>query len=111
MPDKNFINQIENKHAAKYISNLPSKPRVSLSKVLPYSNLLAIDLIEKMLEIDPKQRITAEEALKHPYFTDIYYPEEIIKAEKKFEFNFENLDNLTLGQLENLIRKSNKLGK
>lgn len=29
--------------------------------------LLAIDLLEKMLDIDPKKRITAADALAHPY--------------------------------------------
>lgn len=30
----------------------------------------AIDLLKKMLEIDPRKRITPEQALKHPYITD-----------------------------------------
>lgn len=31
---------------------------------------LLLDLIDKLLEIDPCERITAEEALQHPYFGD-----------------------------------------
>jgi len=31
----------------------------------------AIDLIKKMLEYDPEKRISAEEALKHPWFTQM----------------------------------------
>ena len=34
----------------------------------------AIDLIARMLEYNPKRRITAEEALKHAYFTEAPLP-------------------------------------
>jgi|688.fasta_scaffold239343_1 serine/threonine protein kinase len=30
-----------------------------------------IEIIEKMLEINPKKRITCTEILKHPYFKEI----------------------------------------
>jgi len=34
--------------------------------------LLAIDLLSKMLTFDPTQRITAAEALEHPFLQDFH---------------------------------------
>ena len=33
------------------------------------------DLIDKMLTLDPKKRLSAEQALQHPFFTDTSLPE------------------------------------
>lgn len=33
-----------------------------------------LDLLYKMLEYDPTQRISAVQALKHPYFADLKLP-------------------------------------
>jgi len=51
-------------------NNFPySRPR-SLSEILPELDGDAKDLLEKMLRFDPKRRITAAEALAHPYFSE-----------------------------------------
>jgi cell division cycle 2-like protein len=36
----------------------------------PYLTESGLDLLSKLLTFDPKQRITAEEALRHPYFVE-----------------------------------------
>jgi len=47
----------------------------------------AIDLLEKLLKFDPSERITAADALKHPYFSEYhdYMDEDFSEAEKKFD--------------------------
>ena len=38
----------------------------------------ALDLIRKMLVFNPKNRLTVEEALRHPYLKDFHVPQEEI---------------------------------
>lgn len=54
-----------------YSSTFPKFKKKNLQDLMPDADPLAIDLIEKMLIYDPSRRITAKEALKHPYFADI----------------------------------------
>jgi len=42
-----------------------------LSNLLGHASPESIDLIEKMLEYNPQDRITCEEALKHPFFSSM----------------------------------------
>lgn len=46
-------------------------PKKNLADVVKGADPRAIDLIEKMLTYDPARRITAKEALSHPYFDDL----------------------------------------
>ncbi len=39
-------------------------------------NLLALDLLKKLLIFDPNKRITIEEALKHPFLEALHCPED-----------------------------------
>ncbi len=46
------------------------RPR-PLSEVAPTLDPLGLDLLSRMLVYDPAQRVTAREALTHPYFADL----------------------------------------
>ena len=52
---------------------------------------MGIDLLEKMLKYDPDERITAEDALKHPYMAEYHFPDDepTTIPVSQFDFDFE----------------------
>ncbi|KAG8001270.1 Mitogen-activated protein kinase 6 [Nibea albiflora] len=57
-----------------FIRNDMSKPHTPLAKLLPDVSPQALDFLEKILTFNPMDRLTAEEALAHPYMADYSFP-------------------------------------
>ncbi|PPQ63706.1 hypothetical protein CVT24_004286, partial [Panaeolus cyanescens] len=51
------------------IKQYPRYAKMPFQQVLPKASPQAIDLLERLLKFDPAERISAAEALMHPYFT------------------------------------------
>ncbi|VFQ84684.1 unnamed protein product [Cuscuta campestris] len=54
-----------------YKSSFPKWPPKDLATIVPNLDACGIDLLRKMLNLDPSKRITARNALEHGYFKDI----------------------------------------
>ena len=53
-----------------YSASLPKK--VDFQKKFPEADPLAIDLMQKMMQFDPRKRCTVVEALKHPWLAQLH---------------------------------------
>ncbi|XP_078168863.1 mitogen-activated protein kinase 4-like [Carex rostrata] len=73
-PSKEDMNFIDNPRSLMYITSLPYTPNVPLQRLYPMANPLAIDLLQRMLVLDPSKRIRVDEALRHPYISNLYDP-------------------------------------
>jgi serine/threonine protein kinase len=81
-------------------------PSDRLSKIISFEekfsacNPLALDLLCKLLEIDPEKRITAQEAIHHPYLVDFYDDETADIHAEPFDDEFENLTDIMSIKIE-----------
>ncbi|XP_069763988.1 mitogen-activated protein kinase 11 isoform X2 [Narcine bancroftii] len=80
-PSSELLKKISSEHARKYIESLPYMPQRDLKEVFNGDNPLAVDLLQKMLILDTDKRITATDALTHPYFAQYHDPEDEPEAE------------------------------
>jgi len=55
---------------SRYQSRIPRFPGKKLSLIIRKLNEAGLDLLVSMLQYDPERRISAEEAVKHPYFDE-----------------------------------------
>jgi len=73
-PIQEDITSIDSTFAHTMINSLPrAQPRTPHS-MFPYAPQEAIDLLTKLLRFNPNKRITAEEALRHPYVAQFHNP-------------------------------------
>ncbi|KAF8085836.1 hypothetical protein N665_0645s0014 [Sinapis alba] len=59
-------------NAKMYLRQLPFHDRQSFFVKFPNVPYPALDLIMKMLKFDPRQRISVEDALEHPYLREVH---------------------------------------
>ena len=104
-PNAKTKEQISNEYALKYIESLPPKEKVPLEEMFPGYPREAIDLLDRMLDLDPIARIKVEEALEHPFLEDMHDPEDEPVFEGTIDFSFEEDQNLNLEKLKRLILK------
>ena len=65
---------IKSEEAVRYLKSMSKKKPVPFKDMFPNCNKLALDFLEKMLVFNPSKRITAEQALAHPYLSQLHDP-------------------------------------
>ncbi|ANB11693.1 mitogen-activated serine/threonine-protein kinase FUS3 [Sugiyamaella lignohabitans] len=97
---------VKSRRAREYIRSLPFKKKTPFRALFPNANLLAVDLLDKMLAFNPSKRITVEEALKHPYLEQYHDPDDEPTAtpipQEFFDFDRKK-DELTTEELKRMI--------
>lgn len=71
-PSQEDVEAVKSHFASSMLETLPpTKPRY-LADMFPNASPEALDLLRRLLKFSPNKRITAEEALKHPYVAQFH---------------------------------------
>ncbi|XP_077495199.1 p38b MAP kinase isoform X13 [Amblyomma americanum] len=102
-PDGDLLAKISSKEARNYIRSLPVMRKKNFAEVFQGANEKAIDLLERMLELDADKRPTATEALAHPYLASLADPSDEPSAEP-CDQSFEDRD-LSVHEWKQMVHK------
>ncbi|XP_047334230.1 mitogen-activated protein kinase 15-like [Impatiens glandulifera] len=105
-PSADTINGVRNEKARKYLIGMRKKQPVAFTEKFQNADPLALKLLQRLLGFDPKDRPTAEEALRDPYFKGLAKVERepCCHPISKLEFEFERR-RLTKDDIRELIFK------
>ncbi|XP_036167248.1 obscurin isoform X4 [Myotis myotis] len=90
-PPDEFVQRLQSTDAKNYMKGLPELEKKDFASILTNASPLAVNLLEKMLVLDAEQRVTAAEALTHPYFESLHDAEEEPQAQK-YDASFDDVD-------------------
>ncbi len=102
-PSEEVIDSISNTNARSYIESLPHSAEKDLGEVTGCKDKDCIDLLTKMLDLNPKTRITVEDAIKHPYLESLHDPEDEPVFEGEINFDFELDAKISLEEIQKRI--------
>jgi mitogen-activated protein kinase 1/3 len=85
-PTSEEMKEIPNRRAREFLTSLPDFPKADLRQLLPDACPQAIDLITKLLEFDPRNRLSANAALEHPFVAEFRDEETEIEADRNLRF-------------------------
>lgn len=90
-PDSEALRKIPDTTMKQYFMSLPNRDPRPLKEIFNEAQPDALAFLRRLIQLDPDRRPTAEEALRDPYFQDIFIEEDLIQADPipDHEFAFE----------------------
>eukprot|EP00277_Geminigera_cryophila_P030238 CAMPEP_0173057526 /NCGR_PEP_ID=MMETSP1102-20130122/799_1 /TAXON_ID=49646 /ORGANISM="Geminigera sp., Strain Caron Lab Isolate" /LENGTH=367 /DNA_ID=CAMNT_0013923071 /DNA_START=70 /DNA_END=1169 /DNA_ORIENTATION=+ len=104
----------EQKHisdkAIKFLADrtlFPASRRIAWKELFPKSSEQALDMLDNLLQFNPENRLTAEQALAHPYMHELHDIDDEPSAPELFDFGFEK--ETDVGVIRQLVVEESQL--
>ncbi|CAK9020159.1 Extracellular signal-regulated kinase 2 (ERK2) (Defective in aggregation protein C) (MAP kinase 2), partial [Durusdinium trenchii] len=95
-PSSEDVDAIKSPFAATMLESLPmSRPR-PLSEMFPSASVEALDLLRLCLQFNPNKRITAKDALRHPYVVQFHNPDDEFDCDRTIRIPIDDNTKLTV---------------
>ncbi|GFO41214.1 mitogen-activated protein kinase [Plakobranchus ocellatus] len=91
-PSEKVMSNCQNDILKRIIKSLGKKSAVEWSKLFPKASKKSIDLLSKMLVLDPAERISPERSLSHRLLNNYHDPDDEPVCVPAFNFDFEKQD-------------------
>jgi mitogen-activated protein kinase 15 len=102
-PSQQDIEAIKSPFASTILENLPPTNPKSLADLFPKASATALDLLKKTLEFNPDKRITADEALKHPYVSQFHNEADEPACDKEIKIKIDDDVKFTIADYRNQV--------
>ncbi|KAL6070901.1 Mitogen-activated protein kinase [Balamuthia mandrillaris] len=102
-PSSEDIEGVKSPFAATILESLPPSTPKPLSSLYPKTSPEALDLLTKLLHFNPDKRITAEEALRHPFLAKFHKPEEEMLVGKTIVIPFDDNTKFSISDYRSTI--------
>eukprot|EP00928_Gymnodinium_smaydae_P082076 TRINITY_DN654_c0_g3_i1.p1 TRINITY_DN654_c0_g3~~TRINITY_DN654_c0_g3_i1.p1 ORF type:complete len:468 (+),score=130.06 TRINITY_DN654_c0_g3_i1:135-1538(+) len=95
-PSPEDIEAIKSPFAATMLESLPmSRPR-PLQEMFPTASQEALDLLRQCMQFNPSKRLSATEALRHPYVLQFHNPEDEFDCDRAIRIPIDDNTKLTV---------------
>merc|ERR1719178_367555 len=95
-PSPEDVDEIKSPFAATMLESLPmSRPR-PLNEMFPSASVEALDLLRLCLNFNPSKRISAKDALRHPYVVQFHNPDDEFDCDRTIRIPIDDNTKLTV---------------
>jgi len=102
-PTQDDIDAINSPLAVTMLESLPPTKPKKLRDMFPTASDDAIDLIKNLLYFNPNKRLTAEQALKHPYVAQFHNPDDEPRCTRKINIPIDDNQKFSIREYRNKL--------